>query len=121
MSERKDSIDAIFEEYEKSGGLQDLPGKGKPIPEEALKGDVLNGILKNANYVPAWVEQQQLIAAMIRKAIQSFDSGHHQEGETLVAQVNEAIRKYNRSCPPIMQRGLVVPESLRDKLALWEA
>lgn len=121
MSSNKNWMDQIFEEFEQAGGLQDLTGKGKPIPEQALQGDVFQSILKNANYVPTWVEQQQLICNLLLKSVQSHDAGHLDTCEALIATINDEIRKYNRSCPPIMQRGLVSIDTLRDKLALWQS
>jgi len=117
----KDWMDEIFESYEKTGGLNDLQGKGKPIPEQSLQGDVFQSILKEANYLPPWVEQQQQIASMIIDAIKASDSGQGQLCDTLITTINNEIRQYNRACPPIMQRGLVSRETIRQKLALWTA
>ena len=101
--------------------MDKLQGKGKPIPEQLLQGDVFQGILKAANYLPAWVEQQQQIASMITEAIKASDSGKDELCDNLISTINTKIRQYNRACPPIMQRGLVSSETLRQKLALWTA
>ncbi len=58
----------VVRELEERGEMHDLPGKGKPLvlPDEGL-GDpaeaAANRILKEANFLPEWIELQKAIRA----------------------------------------------------------
>ena len=54
MSTSSGLLESAIDKFAREGGFDDSPLKGKPIKIE--DGDVLTGIMKNANYQPAWVE-----------------------------------------------------------------
>lgn len=53
-------LELAIDEFTRKCGFDDLPTKGKPIKIE--DGNALTGIMKNANYQPAWVELRKITA-----------------------------------------------------------
>ncbi|TVX89801.1 DUF1992 domain-containing protein [Paenibacillus agilis] len=115
---RGDFMDDIVGNYEKSGKMDDLHGKGKPL--EPSSGDPLQGVLKEANYLPGWLEQQQLIRKDIIQAIELLRlEGASPKVQICLNKLNTDITQYNTSCPPIMQRGFITLENIHTKLEQW--
>ncbi|HEU5138368.1 MAG TPA: DUF1992 domain-containing protein [Bacillales bacterium] len=113
-------FDTIYKEYERKGDFKDLPGKGKPLPRESVQGDTLTGILKNANYKPPWLELQHEIGERISNLITLIEKqGNHKEIRSQLEAINQKIRKYNRACPPILQKGLVSVNNLKNQYKHW--
>ncbi|MBD1382173.1 DnaJ family domain-containing protein [Metabacillus arenae] len=113
-------IDSIFQEEEKKGNVNKLPGFGKPLPKKSLEGDIFTNIVKRANYLPVWVSTQKSIHEKIEKAINLLSYNQLAEAEKLVEEINIAIKKYNSICPPSMQKCLVQLEKLSDQQKYWE-
>lgn len=113
-------LDEAIRDCERSGGLDHLDGKGKPV--EVPSGDGLNSILKNANVLPSWLELQHEIRDDIRALLRRYDSvsrppSFHKELDA----INQKIRKYNMSVPtPILQKGRLFPETVQKQLQVWE-
>ncbi|MBD8501030.1 DUF1992 domain-containing protein [Paenibacillus arenosi] len=116
---RGDFMDDIVGNYEKSGKMSDLHGKGKPI--QPSSGDPLQGVLKEANYLPGWLEQQQLIRKGILEAITLLEVTGDSPSNMQIClnKLNADIAQYNKSCPPIMQRGFITVENIHTKLEQW--
>ncbi|HEX7065370.1 MAG TPA: DUF1992 domain-containing protein [Bacillales bacterium] len=113
-------FDSIYKEYERKGDFKDLPGKGKPLPRESVQGDTLNGILNNANYKPPWLELQHEIRKRMTNLIAFMEGqGDHKEISRQLEEINQEIRKYNRACPPILQKGLVSAQNIKDQYKHW--
>lgn len=113
-------VDATFKSAEEKGTFDDLPGKGKPLNLKK-QGDVLSDIMKEANYKPRWVEQQQEIKKAIERFIYRRDHNVSINVEEEISNINEKIRAYNRTCPnPMLQRGLVSAESIDKQYERWQ-
>ncbi|MFD1956315.1 DUF1992 domain-containing protein [Paenibacillus thailandensis] len=111
-------VDEAVEEFAKKGGFDDLPGKGKPL--HIAQGDAFSGVLKEAHYLPAWVELRKEIAKDMERYIDKAGHLTEQEGERAIGAINEKIRKYNRMVPSgTLQRGLVTSENIRSKYEYW--
>ena len=80
-------------------GIRSLPGFGKP--------------LKNARYLPRWLELQKEIKEEIEKAIAS------KHPEERIDMINRKIKTYNLSCPSQFQKGLVTEQNLESQLNVW--
>src|SRR5690606_29694679 len=110
-------LDDAFREFEQNGGLEHLENKGKPI--QIQNGDPLNSILKNANYLPPWLELQHQIQKQILQLIERMDHGLVDISEELTI-INKQIAKYNQSVPtPILQKGRISEEHIREQIQLW--
>ncbi|TCP58985.1 uncharacterized protein DUF1992 [Tumebacillus sp. BK434] len=115
-------LDEAFKDFEKGGGLQDNPHKGKRLAvDDAHQSEnyALNSILKNANVLPPWLELQHKIRDEIKKVLDALDSGKQVELETAVFPINEMIKKYNLSCPFPMQKTRIFPEKIRTQYEKW--
>lgn len=112
-----DWLDQAVRDCQESGGLDHLAGTGKPIVVQG--GDPLNSMLKNANILPPWLELQHEIRNRIVKLIQRMDLGQQDITEELQA-INKQIIRYNQSVPtPVLQKGRIAVESIRDQVDRW--
>jgi hypothetical protein len=117
----KDWVDTSISDFEKKGGFKDLPGHGKPISDSYLKGNVFTGILKEANYLPPWVELQHKIRDSIARLIFDIDHQENINVDEVIVEINTKIRKYNQSCPsPLMQKGLLSAERIKQQYENWQ-
>src|SRR5690625_6525001 len=67
----------------------DLPGKGKPLSKDYLRGDTFQHfqkIAKDAGFLPQWLKLQKDIVQQLELA----------ETEVDIRDINEKIQKYNR-------------------------
>ncbi|MFN2747575.1 MULTISPECIES: DnaJ family domain-containing protein [Bacillus] len=104
---------AVQDSLNQDGGVQSLPGFGKPLSKEALQGDALSSTLKNAKYLPEWLKLQKEIKQEIEKASKS------NKREEEIEDINRKIKKYNLSCPSQFQKGLVTAQNLESQLKHW--
>lgn len=113
-------LDEAYRDCEKNGGFERLEGKGKPvvIPE----GDALNSILKNASYLPSWLELQHEIRDDIRALRNKYDRGQlPPAAKSDVDAINKKIARYNNAVPtPILQKGKLHLESVHEQAPKWE-
>lgn len=122
-------IDEAFADAIARGLMDDLPGKGKPLPETFFREDPYQPeatldqkILAEAGLLPEWLKLRKQISLDLewvranrsQSAQQSARSGDPLYPEPTwaerVMQLNEAIQKFNRICPPMMQIPLYRPE-----------
>lgn len=83
------------------------------------KMNCLTGIMKNANYQPAWIELRKEIAAEIKRLLECADLNSIPEEELEV--INQKIMKYNRIVPnQLLQKGLVSKINLHTAYEKWE-
>jgi hypothetical protein len=113
----RDLMSSIYKDFEKKGGAEKLPGMGKPLPKSALEGDIFTKIVKNANYLPAWIKMQKEIKQRIEKLMKLTDD---EKRITEAEQINKEIMKYNRSCPAALQKNLLSLNELEKHYKLWE-
>lgn len=107
-------VNDAIEDFAKRGGFDDLTGMGKPL--DVPEGDVLSGVLKNANYLPPWVELRKEIAAEMKLLIESMNHISPTEVEIRIGLLNEKIKNYNKKVPnPVLQKGFVSEQTLETK------
>jgi hypothetical protein len=113
-------LDDAVSDCEKNGGLEHLAGKGKPI--HVSDGDALNSILKNSNFLPSWLELQHEIRDDIRALLRKHDTERLPPTvKTELDAINKKIVRYNASVPtPLLQKGRLHPESIREQAIKWE-
>jgi hypothetical protein len=116
-----DWVDSSISDFEKKGGFKDLPGHGKPLSDDYLKGDVFTGILKEANYLPPWADLQHKIRDSIGLLIQAIENQENVNADEEIDEINKKIRKYNQMCPsPLMQKGLISADRIKQQYEKWK-
>ncbi|GAK10542.1 DUF1992 domain-containing protein [Geomicrobium sp. JCM 19039] len=122
MSDKWDrKVESSIRQAKEQEDFQKLKGHGKPLSDEYLKGDTLNGILKNANYVPPWLEFQHEIRDDIKAVIDEQKMLTESQKEQRLTEVNEKIKKYNRMVPvPSLQKMRIFAESMERQYEKWK-
>ncbi|MDR6226272.1 DnaJ family domain-containing protein [Desmospora profundinema] len=118
-----DWLDQIVKEHEQKGGFDHLSGKGKPLSKKTLEEEAFHHILKNAHYLPPWLELRHQIKNQIQELLSNLDkkAAPEKRDREQVEEVNRMIQKYNQLCPhPSMQRGLVTIDNLNQAVHQWE-
>lgn len=114
----RDWMDVAFKEYQESGGLDHLSGQGQPLKH--LDQDVLNGVLKEAGYKPAWLELQHKIRDQLIQLIERSASLDEQTLQLEVEQLNKLVAKLNREVPsPLLQKTRIFPDVMHQQLKHW--
>lgn len=110
MIDYVDPMSARIKQAEKDGHFDNLPGKGKKLD---LGRDYLNRseaqlykTLKDNHVLPEWIERGKEIETLREKREQSTGS----DFKKTTKELNKAIKKYNRVCPPSLQKALVEEE-----------
>lgn len=123
-------MDEAFADAVARGLMDDLPGKGQPLPDSLFREDPYQPqatldqkILSEAGLLPDWLKLRKQISADLAwvranrpigqaPAHRSAGDPAHQEPTWAerVERLNAAIQKFNRSCPPMMQIPLYRPE-----------
>jgi len=117
-----DLIGDILKEYTKKGGMDNLPGHGKPLSPEYFSGDTFQHfqrIAKDAGYKPHWLKLQHEIRDEVNAiaAIQRQD--HETDLELQLEKLNGEIVEYNKSCPPPMQKKSVSLGNIEAAIGHW--
>lgn len=121
-SPRNDLIGDILKEYTKTGGMDNLPGAGKPLPAEYFSGDLFQHFQRIANeagHKPHWLQLQHDIRDGIQEAIVLLNKKKRSDVQLKVALLNDKIHKFNQICPPPLQKGSVRAENLDAALERW--
>lgn len=113
-------IDEAIRDCEQNGGFDKLEGKGKPI--EIPTGDPLNSVLKNAGYLPPWLELQHEIRDDIRALLRRHDPENETSAiQNELAAINKKIARYNTLVPtPVLQKGRLHADSIKRQAGTWE-
>lgn len=117
-----DLIGDILRNYEKTGGMDNLKGQGKPLPEEYFSGDIFQHfqkIAKDAGFKPHWLKLQHAIRDELKDIAEKYTNGQKDGLHFRVTKVNEKIIEYNKSCPPPMQKGVVRLETIDVSSQMW--
>lgn len=120
---RTDLIGEILREYEKTGGMDNLPGAGKPLPAEYFSGDLFQQFQRIANeqgYKPHWLKLQHEIRDGLRQTLQLLQTGKKRDVPLRIARINEKIHEFNKSCPTPLQKGSVTIENIDRMAKRWE-
>lgn len=121
-SPRNDLIGDILKEYSKTGGMDNLPGAGKPLPADYFSGDTFQHFQRLANqagYKPYWLELQHQIRDEIHRTIDLLQAGKKNEVQLNIALINKKIHKFNQSCPPPLQKGSITLQNLESAKERW--
>lgn len=111
-----DWFDQMFQEYQQKGGFDQVP-QGQKFDKDVLEGDIVDRMLKSANYRPEWVEYQ----LKIRHSIQDLLDLAQPITKDQLKPINSLIKRYNTICPPIMQKSLLTPnDSLQKQFEQWK-
>jgi hypothetical protein len=112
-------LDEKYEEFVAGGGLDRLPGKGKPLTVPT--GDVMNTILKQAGVPHPWV----LLRLTIKESIEDIlylvkrtpdDPSIDQQ----LSELNKRIVQYNLESPSLaLHRRKLTRENLYVELEKW--
>ncbi|MDI2587374.1 MULTISPECIES: DnaJ family domain-containing protein [unclassified Psychrobacillus] len=117
-----DLIGDILRNYEKTGGMDNLKGQGKPLPDEYFSGDIFQHfqkIAKDAGFKPHWLKLQHAIRDELKDIAKKYADGQKDGLQFRVTKVNEKIIEYNKSCPPPMQKGVVRLETIDVSSQMW--
>ena len=120
---RNDLIGDILKDYEKTGGMDNLPGTGKPLPKEYFSGDIFQHfqrIASDAGYKPHWLKLQHEIRDGMNELVERLDAGKRKDAGLRIKQLNDKIHEFNRSCPAPLQKGSVTEENVRRMKSFWE-
>ena len=118
-----DLMGDILRNYEKTGGMDNLKGQGKPLPEDYFSGDVFQHFqkqAKDAGFKPYWLKLQHEIRDELKSIAEKYANGEREGLQFRVTKVNENITKYNKSCPPPMQKSAVRLESVEAASLKWK-
>ncbi len=100
------------------------PGFGKPLPSHLFSGDVYSNFVntaRNAGYLPPFAALRKDIYQDMEKTLKLKEENFPElELKSLIEDINEKIKKYNASCPPMMQKGRVSLEGLEKQMKYWE-
>lgn len=91
---RTDLIGEILKEYEKTGGMDNLPGAGKRWPAEYFSGDLFQQFQRIANeagYKPHWLKLQHEIRDQIQGVLKKLQAGKKKDLPLRLASINEKI------------------------------
>jgi hypothetical protein len=114
-------IDQAFSDFQKNGGLEGNPWKGKPIPIQSDRGEgaALNSILKNANVLPPWLELQHEIRDGIKHLLELMPGLPDDHIDTELDKINTKIKKYNNMCPPPLQKVRIFKDLIEKQYDKW--
>lgn len=112
-------LDEIYADFERSGGLEQLPGYKKPLVIPT--GDVMNTLLKNAGVPHPWVLLRQTIMEAMEEALQLLErKPDHPQIDDKLSEINRQIVKMNGEAPSLtLHRRKVTRDNLREQLEKW--
>ena len=112
-----DLMGDIIKNHGKDGGMDNLPGKGKPLSPDYFSGDTFQHfqrIAKDAGYKPQWLNLQQEIREDVYM-LADFHKAHVAvDIEERLEKINLKVSKYNRLCPSPMQKGPVSIDTIKN-------
>lgn len=112
-------LDEKYEEFVAGGGLDRLPGKGKPLTVPT--GDVMNTILKQAGVPHPWV----LLRLTIKESIEDIlyllkRTPDDPSIDGQLAELNKRIVQYNVESPSLaLHRRKLTRENIAVELEKW--
>lgn len=115
-------MESVVEQHERDGGFDNLKGKGKPLQLQDGVGfeGFLNGVLKEAKFLPRWLELQHEVYKELQIALKKIDAdkGHEIHWD----KIHQKIKEYNSKCPnSLLQKPLVTADNIHQQLPRWES
>lgn len=116
---KKQWVDDAYEEFVRKGGLDQLPGKGKPLVVPT--GDILTTILKQANVPPPWVALRRELQLQMEQTLQLIEAdGDPAQIDEALAAVNRLIAEMNSRSPSLaLHRRKVTRDNIREQWERW--
>ncbi|QHW29695.1 DUF1992 domain-containing protein [Paenibacillus rhizovicinus] len=112
----QDWMSEMYREQERRGAFEHLAGKGKQL--NVPSGDVTNSILKEANFLPAWLILQHEIRDQLQGLL---ETGSSVSLESALEDLNKKIAKYNQMVPnPMLQKWKLNGENMRQQFERWK-
>ncbi|WP_165822424.1 DUF1992 domain-containing protein [Paenibacillus montanisoli] len=113
----QDWISEMYREQERKGAFEHLAGKGKPLDVPSC--DLTNSILKEANFLPAWLTLQHEIHDQLQRLLETDSAGI---SDSTLEEINAKITKYNSMVPsPILQKWKLTRENMRQQFERWKS
>lgn len=113
-------LDEKYEEFVRSGGLDRLPGKGKPlrIPE----GDVMNTILKNAGVPHPWIMLRLTIQEALDETLQLIRKKPDDPRiDEQLSDINRRIVQFNQEAPSMaLHRRKITRDNILQEFKRWQ-
>ncbi|NEN85820.1 DUF1992 domain-containing protein [Paenibacillus elgii] len=121
QKERQSWIDEAYEDFVKNGGLEHLPGFGKPLTVPT--GDAWSSLLKQAKVEHPWVMLRKEIGSLMEKAINRMaKSSFDPEIDALIEDANKQIAELNRQAPSLsLHRSRISRDNLHEQYDRWYA
>jgi hypothetical protein len=112
-------LDEKYEEFVAGGGLDRLPGKGKPLTVPT--GDVMNTILKQAGVPHPWVLLRLTIKESIEDILHLLKRAPDDPSiDAQLAELNKRIVQYNVESPSLaLHRRKLTRENIAAELEKW--
>jgi hypothetical protein len=112
-------LDEKYEEFVAGGGLDRLPGKGKPLTVPT--GDVMNTILKQAGVPHPWVLLRLTIKESIEDILHLLKRAPDDPSiDAQLAELNKRIVQYNVESPSLaLHRHKLTRENIAAELEKW--
>ncbi|WP_308640062.1 DnaJ family domain-containing protein [Paenibacillus silvisoli] len=112
----QDWISEMYREQERKGAFEHLAGKGKPL--EIKSGDPMNSMLKEANFLPAWLTLQHEIRDQLQRLLENDSAGIT---VSALDELNAKISKYNGMVPsPVLQKSKLTRGNMRQQSERWK-
>ncbi len=113
-------LDEKYEEFVAGGGLDRLPGKGKPLTVPT--GDVMNSILKQAGVPHPWVLLRLTIKESIEDIVHLLKRTPDDPSiDGQLAELNKRIVQYNVESPSMaLHRRKLTRENITVELEKWK-
>lgn len=115
-----DWMDQMVQENMENEDIRHLLGKPLDLNESLDFDYQMTKTLKNAGYLPPWVELQHEIRDQIACLLPKLDHLTGGEIDKEIEEINQKIRKYNLSCPsPHLQKSPIYKESIAQQYNRW--
>ncbi|MEW9503321.1 DUF1992 domain-containing protein [Jeotgalibacillus marinus] len=116
-------MDQVYKDYEKNNDVKANAGFGKPLPKKMFSGDVHDNFVntaRNAGYLPEWIKLQKEIRTELGEVVTAMNVGQPaEEFKREIRDINKKIKKYNKACPPSMQRMMIELDDVKGQHEIW--
>ncbi|WP_203247216.1 DnaJ family domain-containing protein [Sporosarcina beigongshangi] len=118
-----DLMGDILKKHTAEGGMDNLKGQGKPLPQEYFSGDTFQHfqrIAKDAGYKPQWLRLQHDIRDEVMAIAEGYVANPVADWDNRIDELNSKIFAYNQSCPPPLQKGSVSLTTIQSAIERWK-
>lgn len=111
-----DWMDQMVQENIENEDIRHLFGKPLNLQEPQDFEYQMTKTLKNAGYVPSWIELQHEIRDQIRSLIGRMGVLPEDQIDAEINEINLKIRKFNQNCPtPNLQKSPIFKDSINQQ------